>query len=84
MGKNSKNNAVRFDFMQGCQVPNSWLIGRNDFLYNEQHLLDLRQCVIPKGRVEVLDDTDHFYRGDEDSVAQWVEKELLDGITEIR
>jgi alpha/beta superfamily hydrolase len=69
---------VSFDFMQGCPVPNCWLMGRNDFLYDDQHLLELRQCVTPNGRVEVLDDTDHFYRGDEDRVALWVEKELLD------
>ncbi len=69
---------VRFDFMQDCPVPNGWLIGRHDFLYDEQHLQDLRQCVTPKGRVEILDDTDHFYRDDEDRVALWVETEILD------
>jgi uncharacterized protein len=69
---------VRFDFMQNCPIQNCWLIGRNDFLYDDQHLLDLRQCVTPNGRIELLDDTDHFYRGDEDRVALWVEKDILD------
>jgi len=60
---------VSFEFMAGCAMPSLHLVGKNDFLYSEDKLGSYRQTVGPAAQVLVLDDADHFFRGDEDSLA---------------
>jgi alpha/beta superfamily hydrolase len=68
---------VSFDFLADCHKPSLHLIGKKDFLYSEEKMAAFRQSVGPAAKVVILDQADHFFRGDEDSVARQVEEYLL-------
>jgi alpha/beta superfamily hydrolase len=68
---------VSFAFLADCRKPSLHLVGRNDFLYSEERLAALRRSAGPAARVVLLNEADHFFRGDEDSVARQVEEYLL-------
>jgi alpha/beta superfamily hydrolase len=69
---------VSFDFLSSCLKPSLHLVGKNDFLYSDEKLSGYRQAVGPAAKVVVLDEADHFFRGDEDLLAQEVDRFLRD------
>jgi len=68
---------VSFEFLCGCAKPSLHLVGRQDFLYSDKEVEAYRRTTGPAAKVVVLENTDHFFRGDEDVLAQKVE-EFLD------
>lgn len=70
---------VSFDFMAGCVKPSLHLVGKKDFLYSDEKLGRYRQAVGPAAQVRVLDEADHFFRGDEGMLAREVD-EFIQGI----
>ncbi len=68
---------VSFAFLSDCHKPSLHVIGKNDFLYSDEKMAAFRQSVGQAARVVVLDKADHFFRGDEDSVARQIEEYLL-------
>lgn len=64
---------VPFEFLAGCRKPSLHLVGKKDFLYREDKVEGFRRLTQPAGRVVVLEEGDHFFRGDEDRLAQEVE-----------
>ena len=68
---------VSFAFLADCRKSSLHLVGKNDFLYSDEKMAAFRQSVGPAARVVVLDEADHFFRGDENSVARQVEEYLL-------
>jgi hypothetical protein len=69
---------VSFTFLSDCRKPSFHIVGRNDFLYSDERMAAFRQSAGPVARVVVLEEADHFFRGDEDSVARQIEGYLLD------
>ena len=67
---------VSFDFLSTCLKPSLHLVGKNDFLYSDEGLKEYRQAVGPAAKVVVLNEADHFFRGDEDMLAQEVDRFL--------
>jgi len=67
---------VSFEFLAGCPKPSLHMIGRKDFLYSQNKVEAFRTMLGPAGRVMVLDEADHFFRGDEDIIAREVENFL--------
>jgi uncharacterized protein len=67
---------VSFDFMNSISTPSHWLIGQNDFLYTRALHQELAACLAPIGQLEVWDQADHFYRGEEARVANWVQQHI--------
>jgi len=45
-----------------------------DFLYSDEKIGVYRQAVGSAAKVVVLDEADHFFRGDEDMLAQEVDR----------
>lgn len=69
---------ISFDFLSSCLKPSLHLVGENDFLYSDENLRGYRQAVGPAAKVVVLDEADHFFRGDEDMLALEVDRFLRD------
>lgn len=67
---------VSFDFLAGCPKPSLHMVGTKDFLYSQDKVEIFRTMLGPAGRVMVLDEADHFFRGDEDMLAREVENFL--------
>jgi len=67
---------ISFDFLSDCPKPSLHLVGRNDFLYSDDRLGSYRQTIGPAAQVLVLEDADHFFRGDEDKLACRVDQFL--------
>ena len=74
---------VSFEFLAGCLKPGLHMIGTKDFLYSGEKVEAFRTTLGPAGRVMVLDEADHFFRGDEDMLAREVE-DFLRGIRQAR
>ncbi len=68
---------VSFEFLSCCAKPSLHLVGRQDFLYSDREVEAYRKLAGPAAKVVVLENTDHFFRGDEEMLAQKVE-EFLD------
>jgi len=64
---------VSFDFLTGCPTPTLHIVGTKDFLYAHDRVEAFRTMLGPAGRVMVLNEADHFFRGDEDMIAGEVE-----------
>ena len=64
---------VSFDFLSDCAKPSLHVVGREDFLYSDEWVEKYRQAVGPAASVLVLDEADHFFRGDEDMLARQVD-----------
>ncbi len=71
---------VSFDFLSDCLKPGLFLIGTGDFLYSEEKTGQLRQNLHTNVAVEVMDNADHFFRGDEDIVAQKVDQFIRNNV----
>ncbi|NLH43842.1 MAG: hypothetical protein GX448_18540, partial [Planctomycetes bacterium] len=67
---------VSFAFLSDCRKPSLHLVGRKDFLYSDERITAFRRSVGLAAQVVVLDDADHFFRGDEDLVVQRIEEYL--------
>jgi alpha/beta superfamily hydrolase len=68
---------VSFAFLAECRKPGLHLLGKQDFLYSQERLAAYRLSLGPTAEVVVLDESDHFFRGEEDMVARQVEEYLL-------
>jgi alpha/beta superfamily hydrolase len=68
---------VSFAFLADCRKPSLHLLGRQDFLYSQERLAAYRQSLGPTAEVVVLDGADHFFRGEEESVARRIEEYVL-------
>ena len=64
---------VSFEFLSDCSKPGLFLIGTGDFLYSQEKTEQLRQTLASNTTVEVLDNVDHFFRGDENILARKVD-----------
>lgn len=64
---------VSFDFLSDCSKPGLFLIGTGDFLYSVEKTKQLRHNLNSEATIEVMDNADHFFRGDEELVAQKVD-----------
>jgi len=71
---------VSFDFLSHCSKPGLFLIGTGDFLYSREKTEQLRQTLASDATVEVMDNVDHFFRGDEDLVAQKVDQFIRNNV----
>ena len=71
---------VSLDFLSDCSKPGLFLIGTGDFLYSEEKTEQLRQTLSLEATIEVMDNVDHFFRGDEDLVAQKVVRFIRDNV----
>jgi alpha/beta superfamily hydrolase len=71
---------VSFEFLSNCLKPGLFLIGTGDFLYSEQKTEQLRQTLARNTTVEVLENADHFFRGDEKVLAQKVDEFIRNNV----
>ncbi|MBC8218700.1 MAG: alpha/beta fold hydrolase [Planctomycetes bacterium] len=71
---------VSFDFMSDCSKPCLCLIGKGDFLYSSEKAEELRRTLPSNAIVEILETADHFFRGDEDLVAERVDEFVRDNV----
>lgn len=71
---------VSFEFLTNCSKPGLFLIGTGDFLYSEQKTEQLRQTLTSNATVEVLENADHFFRGDEKVLAQKVDEFIRNNV----
>jgi alpha/beta superfamily hydrolase len=65
---------VSFEFLSDYSKPGLFLIGTGDFLYSEQKTEQLRQILTPNSTIDVLQNTDHFFRGEEEVLAHKVDE----------
>jgi alpha/beta superfamily hydrolase len=72
LGKND------FGFMRQIEKPCCWLMGTDDFLYDDMKVQALKASSRVKGRFELLGQMDHFFRGNELSIAVKIEQFLQD------
>ncbi|MEN6426846.1 MAG: alpha/beta fold hydrolase [Phycisphaerales bacterium] len=68
---------VSFAFLSDCPKASLHLVGKRDFLYSDERMAEFRQSIGPAATVTVLDEADHFFRGEEDSVARQIEEYIL-------
>jgi alpha/beta superfamily hydrolase len=71
---------VSFDFLSDCSKPGLFLIGTGDFLYSAQKTEQLREILASNATVEMIENADHFFRGDENLVAQRVEQFIRNNV----
>lgn len=71
---------VSFEFLSDCSKPSLFLIGTGDFLYSEQKTEQLRQTLAWNTTVEILENADHFFRGDEKVLAQKVDEFIRNNV----
>lgn len=64
---------VSFEFLSDSSKPSLFIIGTGDFLYSAEKTGQFRRTLTSSARVEILDNVDHFFRGDEDVVARMVD-----------
>jgi alpha/beta superfamily hydrolase len=55
---------VSFGFLAGCSKPSLHMVGTKDFRYSQDKMEAFRMVLGPAGQVVVLDEADHFFRGD--------------------
>jgi len=71
---------VSFDFLSDCSKPGLFLIGTGDFLYSAEKTEQLRRILASNLTVEVMDNVDHFFRGDESLVAQKIDQFIRNNV----
>ena len=71
---------VSFEFLSNCSKPGLFLIGTGDFLYSEEKTKQLQSNLTPNTMVEVLENADHFFRGDEDILARKIDKFIRNNV----
>lgn len=60
---------VSFGFLNGCDKEVLVLIGKGDFLYSDRKASEFEKAIGPCAEIELLDNCDHFFRGDERHIA---------------
>ena len=75
---------VSFEFLSCCSKPSLHLVGKKDFLYSEERVEAFRRVLGPAARVVVMESADHFFRGDEDLLAQKVDEFLRESPGSVR
>ena len=65
---------VSFEYLSCSSKLSLFLIGMSDFLYSEQKAEQLRRTLASNATVEILENVDHFFRGDEDIIAGKVDE----------
>jgi alpha/beta superfamily hydrolase len=68
---------INFDFLSRCQKPCLLLLGKEDFLYSADKVDTLRAVVSTNVTIEVIEGCDHFFRGDEETIAQMARNFVL-------
>ena len=68
---------IDFEFLSQCQKPCLLLVGKEDFLYSADKVDTLRTTVSKHVTIEVIEKCDHFFRGDEETIAQMVRNFVL-------
>jgi alpha/beta superfamily hydrolase len=71
---------VSFEFLSNCSKPGLFLIGTGDFLYCAEKTEQLQQNLTSTATVEVIENVDHFFRGDEDVVARKVDEFIRNNV----
>jgi alpha/beta superfamily hydrolase len=71
---------VSFEFLPDCSKPGLFLIGTGDFLYSEEKSEQLRNTIASHIMVEVLENADHFFRGDENILARKVDNFIRNNV----
>jgi alpha/beta superfamily hydrolase len=71
---------VSFEFLSNCSKPNLFLIGTGDFLYSEEKTEQLRQTLTLNTIIEVLENADHFFRGDENILAGKIDEFIRNNV----
>jgi alpha/beta superfamily hydrolase len=71
---------VSFEFISDCSKPGLFLIGTGDFLYSEQKTEQLRHTLAWNTKVEILENADHIFRGDEKVLAQKVDEFIRNNV----
>jgi alpha/beta superfamily hydrolase len=69
---------VSFEFLSSCSKPSLHLVGKQDFLYSDAQIEAFRKMLGAAARVVVLENADHFFRAEEDMLAQRVDEFLDD------
>jgi alpha/beta superfamily hydrolase len=65
---------VAFDFLVNCPKPTLLLGADNDFLYSQEEIARIREQVPSEVTIEIMQNGDHFFRGEENIVCDQVEK----------
>ena len=71
---------VSFEFLSNCPKPDLFLIGTGDFLYSQEKTEQLRQSLTLNKTIEVLENADHFFRGDENILARKVDEFIRNNV----
>ena len=61
-----------FDFLQPCKKGKLFIYSQNDFAATVEDTISGFERLPPPKILELIEDSDHFYRGQEDSIAQKV------------
>lgn len=69
---------VSLDFLADCRKPHLLLVGEEDFLYSAQKKDKLEKALGPVGQIELFNGSDHFFRGDENLVAERIDRFIRD------
>jgi alpha/beta superfamily hydrolase len=72
---------VSFEFLSDCSKPSLFLIGTGDFLYCAEKTQQLQRNLAAGATVEVLENADHFFRGDENILARKVDDFIRNNVT---
>ena len=72
---------VSFEFLSDRSKPSLFLIGTGDFLYSPDKTEQLRKSLTSNAIVETLESADHFFRGEENVVAQKVDDFIRNNVT---
>jgi hypothetical protein len=63
---------VDFSFLTECSKPAFMVLGKDDFLYSPNDIKAFKEKISPLVEMELLEDCDHFFRGQEIRVAKTV------------
>ena len=65
---------VSFEFFSNGSKLGLFIIGTSDFLYSSEKVEEFRGTLASSAVVEILDNVDHFFRGDEGMIARKVDE----------
>ncbi|MBC8217261.1 MAG: dienelactone hydrolase family protein [Planctomycetes bacterium] len=71
---------VSLDFLADCHKPHLLLVGEEDFLCSAQEKEKLERTLGAAGQIELFEGSDHFFRGDENLVAERIDRFIRDNI----
>ena len=71
---------VSLDFLADCRKGHLLLVGGEDFLYSAQEKDKLERTLGAAGQIELFEGSDHFFRGDENLVAERIDRFIHDNM----